>query len=148
MRHYETIYILRPDLSEVEHRSAMEKFQGLVEKEKGVVVRTEEWGKQRLAYQIKKTEYGHYILLNYCAMQGLIRELERNLKMDERVLKYQTVKLADKVDPERLLAEEEEAKRLKAEKEAPSKEVEKAPPEEAPPAEETTPALEEKNAVQ
>ena len=143
MRHYETIYILKPDLSEEEYRSAMEKVDGLIEKQKGVIIRTEEWGKQRLAYEIKKTEYGHYILVNYCALQELIRDLERNLKMDERVLKYQTVKLADKVDAEELLAKEEEAKKLKAQKETPPPETE-----EAPPAEMTTPTEEEKNAVQ
>ncbi|MFC1823889.1 30S ribosomal protein S6 [Thermodesulfobacteriota bacterium] len=146
MRHYETIYILKPDLSDEEHKSALEKFNELIEKQKGVVVRTEEWGKQRLAYEIKKTDYGHYILLNYCATQGLIRELERILKMDERVLKYQTVKLADKADAEELLAKEEEAKRVKAQKETPPPVREDVPPA-AETTPETTPTVEEKNAV-
>ncbi|MFH1479919.1 MAG: 30S ribosomal protein S6 [Pseudomonadota bacterium] len=111
MRHYETIYIIHPNLADEDYKAAITKFNERVEKQKGVVIKTEEWGKQRLAYLIKKVDKGSYVLMNYCGLPGLSQELERELKLDDRVLKYQTVKLADKVDPEALIMKEEEARK-------------------------------------
>jgi small subunit ribosomal protein S6 len=110
MRHYETIFIVNPNLSEEDYREALNKFTTMIEKQKGVLVRVEEWGTQKLAYVVKKFEKGVYVLMNYCGMPGLVAEIERDLKLDDRVLKYQTVKLADKVDPQALILREKEAK--------------------------------------
>jgi small subunit ribosomal protein S6 len=110
MRYYETIFILNPNLSEEDSREVLNKFTGMVEKQKGVLVRVEEWGNQKLAYVVKKFEKGFFVLMNYCGMPGLVAEIEREMKLDDRVLKYQTVKLADKVDPQELVLKEKEAK--------------------------------------
>lgn len=108
MKHYETIIIVNPNLGDEEYGEIVSKFRDLIGTSMGVVVKLEEWGKQRLAYELKKFDNGIYVLVDYCGEPGLIVELERNLKLDERVLKYQTVKLADKADPEALIREEEE----------------------------------------
>ncbi|MEJ2725562.1 MAG: 30S ribosomal protein S6 [Deltaproteobacteria bacterium] len=110
MRYYETIFILNPNLSEEDCREVLNKFTGMVEKQKGVLVRVEEWGNQKLAYVVKKFEKGFFVLMNYCGMPGLVAEIEREMKLDDRVLKCQTVKLADKVDPQELILKEKEAK--------------------------------------
>ena len=110
MKHYETLYIVNPELDEEDHKAVVGKFKDLIEKEKGVIVKLEEWGKQRLAYQIKKLDQGAYILLDYCGGPGITAVLERDLKLDDRILKYQTVKLADDVDPQTLVQKEEEIK--------------------------------------
>ncbi len=124
MRHYETLYIVNPELDDENYRSVIDKFRDLIEKENGVVVKLEEWGKQRLAYLVKKFDQGAYVLLDYCGGSDITAELERDLKLDDRVLKYQTVKLADDVDPQALLQKEEEARKETAATEEQAQETE------------------------
>jgi small subunit ribosomal protein S6 len=116
MRHYETIFIADPTLGDEACREAIGRFKNVIEKQKGVIVKVEEWGLQRLAYQLKKFDKGFYVLLNYCAAGGT-SELERELKLDDRILKYQTVKLADDADPEELILKEKEARKEPEKKE-------------------------------
>ncbi len=111
MRRYETIYIVDPTIKDEDHQGVIKKFQNLIEKEKGVFIKVNEWGKQRLAYEIKNFDKGSYILMDYCGDSGITAKLERDLKLDDRVLKYQTVKLADKVDPQELMRKEQESKK-------------------------------------
>ncbi|MBW2063419.1 MAG: 30S ribosomal protein S6 [Deltaproteobacteria bacterium] len=109
MRHYETIFILKPTLAEDEYKETLEKYSDLIEKSKGILIKTEEWGKQDLAYLVKKFDKGFFILLNYCGEPGITDRLERDMKIDERVIRFQTVKLADKADPDKLKREAESA---------------------------------------
>ena len=108
MRHYETIYISNPDLPEDAYKDLLTKCSGIIEKNKGVLVKVEEWGNNRLAYLVKKYDRGSYVLLDFCGTPGLTGELEREMKLDERILKFQTVKLAEDVDPQQLILMEEE----------------------------------------
>ena len=108
MRHYEIIYIINPNLADEDYQAVIQKFREQIEEQKGVVIKIQEWGKQTLAYLIRKFDKGYYVLVEFCAEQTLIAVLERTLKLDDRILKYQTVKLADKVDPEALLKEQED----------------------------------------
>ena len=59
-------------------------------------------GKKTLAYDIKKFDKGYYVLLQYCGEAGLTAELKRELGLDDRILKYQTIKLSDDADLEKL----------------------------------------------
>lgn len=113
MRHYETIYIVNPNLVDETYQEVIAKFNGLIEKEKGVIVKVDEWGTQKMAYDVKKFDKGSYVLVEYCGLSTLTAELERDLKLDDRILLYQTVKLADEVDPEELLLKEEEARKAR-----------------------------------
>jgi small subunit ribosomal protein S6 len=113
MRHYETIYILDPNLTLEDCKEVIKKYNDLVEKQKGTIIKVEGWGNQKFAYAVKKFDKGSYFLMNYCGDPGVTSELERDLKLDDRVLKYQTVKLGDKVDPEALIRKEKEAKQEK-----------------------------------
>jgi len=118
MRHYETIYIVNPELSDEDYKIEVEKFNNLTENLKGVIIKSKEWGKQRLAYDIRKFDKGFYVYMEYCADAGVTAELERALKLDDKILKYQTVKLSDKADPEELLLKEkEEERKISEEKE-------------------------------
>lgn len=110
MKHYETIFIANPNLGDEEYGEILKKFSNLIEKLKGVIVKVDEWGKQKLAYPLKKFDSGVYVLIEYCSEPGMTTDLERNLKLDERVLKYQTVKLADQADPEALIQKERETR--------------------------------------
>jgi small subunit ribosomal protein S6 len=104
MRNYETLYLLNPDLPEDEYKAETAKFLEIIEKNKGELIKTEEWGKRSLAYEVKKFDKGFYVLLEYCGDGGLVSEIERNFKLDERVLKYQTLKLSEHADVEALKA--------------------------------------------
>jgi len=109
VRHYETIYIVNPTVSDDDYGDVVNKFRGILEKHKGIIIKVEEWGKQKLAYTIKKNDKGSYVLIEYCGGPDLIGLFERDLKLDERILKYQTVKLDEDVDPETLLVKKDDA---------------------------------------
>lgn len=142
MRHYETIYIIKPTLSEKEHKEIIKKVNDLIEDQKGVIIRTEEWGKQKLAYEIEKFDHGSYILINYCSPQEMIIALAKVFKIHDGILKHQTVKLDDKADPQELLQKEKETQTTQKET---AEEAPNADESTAPPAEETNQANEVKN---
>jgi small subunit ribosomal protein S6 len=110
MRYYETLYLINPNIADEDYREVVNKFNSFVEKNKGVVIKVDEWGKKTLAYNVKKFDKGYYVLLQYCGEPVLIEKLQRDLKLDDRVIKYQTVKLSDNEDPEVLKARAEEGK--------------------------------------
>jgi small subunit ribosomal protein S6 len=130
LREYETIYILRPDLSEDEITGVKEKVTNIFSREEGHVLHQDIWGKKKLSYEIKKQPKGIYVHLSYLGGPAAIKELERNLRLMEPVLKYQTLRVATDVDVERRLAErdaEEQARAVAAaRKEAEAKEREEA----------------------
>lgn len=109
MRHYETIYIMKPSLPEEDYEATIEKFNGVVEKNQGVMIKLDKWGERSLAYELKKFRKGYYVLLDYCGEAGLTQDLERVFKLDDKVLKFQTVKLSEHADLEALLPKEEKA---------------------------------------
>ncbi len=127
MRQYETIFVINPTLVEETYREVVNKFKNVIEKQKGVIVKVEEWGNQRLAYTLKKFDKGFYVLFNYCADAGVTAEFERELKLDDRILLYQTAKLAEGVDPQALIAKEKEGK-----KEPQARESQETPTQEMP----------------
>ncbi|MFC1495665.1 30S ribosomal protein S6 [Thermodesulfobacteriota bacterium] len=106
MRHYELIYIVNPNLNDEDFHELVKKYSGIIENLKGIIIKTQEWGKQRLAYRIRKFYNGVYVYVDFCAENKSIAELERNLKLDDNILKFQTVKLADQANPEELLEKE------------------------------------------
>jgi small subunit ribosomal protein S6 len=101
MRKYETFFIIDPDLTEEAFNLASEKLKGIVTTNGGVVLTYVPWGKKKLAYPVKKRNQGLYILMEYGGGPQLVAELERNMRLDERVLKFITVKLEDRFDPEK-----------------------------------------------
>lgn len=103
MRKYETIYILQPDLSEDENKVIADKVQDVIATYKGDFQRLEDWGVRKLAYSIKKFARGRYMYLRYDGGRELIAELERRLRLDEKVLRYQSVNITDQ--PEKAVAE-------------------------------------------
>ncbi|MEI6305256.1 MAG: 30S ribosomal protein S6 [Deltaproteobacteria bacterium] len=103
MRKYETIYILQPDLSEDDIKAVADKVQDVISSYKGDFNRLEDWGVRKLAYPIRKCARGRYLYLRYDGGRELIAELERRLRLDEKVLRYQSVNITDL--PEKPVAE-------------------------------------------
>ena len=105
MRRYETIFIVDPDLSEEERSPLFERLKDLFLQHNGLLVLVDEWGTQKLAYEIKKKARGYYVRLDYCGTGTLVNEIERFFRIDDRVLKYMTVLLEKDVDIERVKEE-------------------------------------------
>lgn len=102
MRRYETIVIVHPDLPDDELLLLMDRYRAIVAERQGRVVRVEKWGKKKLAYEIRKQHRGVYFLLDYAGNSAVVDELERNLKIEDRVLKFLTVRKADVENVEEL----------------------------------------------
>ena len=88
MNPYEAMYIIVPELDEETNRSVIEKFKGIVEQNGGEIAALDEWGKRKLAYVIDYKTEGYYVLMSFSGSSELPKELERNLKNDERVLRF------------------------------------------------------------
>jgi len=113
MRNYETIFVVNPTLGEEGYKEVLKKYSTLVERQKGILIRIEEWGVQRLAHAVKRFDKGAFVLMNYCGPSGITSELERDLKLDDRVFRFQTVKIAEDVDPQELILKEKEKEKKK-----------------------------------
>ena len=97
MNRYDLIFIIQSDVPKDEIDEIVERYKGIVASLKGTVVKAEKWGIRRLAYKIEKQGRGFYVLLDFVGNTPVIRELERNLKFDDKVLRYQTVKRVSQV---------------------------------------------------
>ena len=111
---YETVFIIRPEVDEAELGQLIEKLEGIIGKYDGSVLVREDWGRRKLAYPINKHFHGIYLYLNYTGSNGLPRELERNVRIDDNLIRFLTVRLSENVDVDatRQLAEERQKKRL------------------------------------
>lgn len=101
MRKYETFFIVDPDLPDEVNTVIDDKVKNVVDANGGSILTYTPWGKKKLAYPVKKRTRGHYVLMEYTGGPDLVAELERNMRMDERILKFITVKLDDHYDPEK-----------------------------------------------
>jgi small subunit ribosomal protein S6 len=101
MRKYETFIIIDPDLPDEINTALDNKVQSIVTSNQGEVLTYVPWGKRKLAYAIRKRTRGLYVLMEFAGGPRLVAELERNLRIDERILKFITVMLEERFDPEK-----------------------------------------------
>lgn len=99
MRRYETILITPADLPEDDLAGLIARYGAIVTAQKGILVKIERWGKRKLAYLIRKQARGFYILIDFAGESAVVNELERNFKIDEKILKFMTIQKVEKVDP-------------------------------------------------
>jgi small subunit ribosomal protein S6 len=113
-REYETIYILKPDIDADSAEKVGSRVVEVVDREKGRLTKVELWGRRRLAYDIAKCRRGVYVYLKYLGTGSVVNELERNLRLFDDVLKYQTVLLRSdvKLDDVQVVDEEVKFERL------------------------------------
>ncbi len=90
---YETVFIITPVLSDAQMKETVQKFKDLLTERGAEMVHEEHWGLKKLAYPIQKKSTGFYHLIEYRAEGKLIDELEIEIKRDERVMRFLTVKL-------------------------------------------------------
>ena len=144
MRRYESVWVVNGDLPDEEVQSAIDKFTRIITSQGGILAGVDEWGRRKLAYKIQGTFRGYYVLADFAGTADTVRELERNYRIDDRIIRYLTTKKADQVNLEALQAEIEAKAKAKAAAAEPevAPEAEAAAPVEAPAPEE--PAAEAK----
>lgn len=99
-REYETIYILRPGTTNEGVAEVNQRVRGIIENMGGKVLKVDNWGKRRLAYEIEKERKGIYLHWQYLATRGVVDEIERNMRMLDSVVRYMSVKLDANIDAE------------------------------------------------
>lgn len=100
MREFETLLLFSPELPTEEREKLIASLTGIIERDGGKTVEIDQWGMRDLAYPVHKHMRGFYVRLVYQAPSALIAELERNIRINDSILKFLTVKLAEKVSEE------------------------------------------------
>lgn len=93
MRDYELAFVIRPDLEDEAFDAVTEKVAGYIQATGGEVTKTDVWGRRRLAYPIRKYVEGYYVLMQAQMNANALTELERNLRLNEDVMRHLVVRL-------------------------------------------------------
>jgi len=109
LRLYDVLVIVDPRLTEEEVAQLLGRLQESVSALGGEVVSTENWGKRRLSFEIKKQREGSYVLLQVKAEPAVVREFERQLRLNESVLRFMTTRVIERRRPARAEASPESA---------------------------------------
>ena len=97
-REYETIYILRPNTPNEGVAEVNTRIKNVIETMGGKIIKVDNWGKRRLAYEVAKERKGIYLYWQYLATPGVVEETERNLRMLDSVIRYLSVKVDEDID--------------------------------------------------
>ena len=93
MRRYETIFIASPLLTEEQVDDLVRHFEGIIAEQGGELLKTDKWGRKKLAYEVQKFSEGYYTLFDMNAGPNLIAELERRFRNHDSVIKYMSVRM-------------------------------------------------------
>ncbi len=108
MAFYETVFILRQDLTQQQVEELSNGFKEIITSNKGKMIKEENWGLRTLAYKIKKNKKGHYVLFETESPASAIAEFERKMSINENVLRFMTIKLAHASEgPSAILSQKE-----------------------------------------
>src|ERR1043165_4635979 len=97
-REYETIYILRPNTPNEGVAEVNTRIKGVIEGMGGKIIKVDNWGKRRLAYEVAKERKGIYLYWQYLAQPGVVEETERNLRMLDSVIRSLSTKVDENID--------------------------------------------------
>jgi len=95
-RHYETLFVVKPTLTEEEIKAQIENVKSILEKNGAQIAGEFDWGMRKLAYEIDKNPRGYYYVIYYTAPSALIKELERNFRYNEDIIRFLNVKYENK----------------------------------------------------
>ena len=87
MNKYELMYVTKSDATEEKRTQLLEKFKGIIQAD-GQIDNVDEWGNRRLAYEINKVNEGYYVLIHFNASADVPKELDRNLKIADEVIRH------------------------------------------------------------
>jgi small subunit ribosomal protein S6 len=104
-REYELVFVVRPDVADEDLEVIKDRTTRIIEEREGKMLDVEDWGKRRLAYDIRKYSKGHYFLFRYLGGTDAVNEIERTFRIDDSVLRFLHIKEDDRVDVETRVAE-------------------------------------------
>jgi small subunit ribosomal protein S6 len=87
---YESVFIIRQDMSSSDVDKITDDFVNIIKNEKGSIVKTEYWGLRNLAYEIDNNKKGHYVFLGFEGNGDVVNELQRKMKLSENIIRYMT----------------------------------------------------------
>lgn len=93
MNKYELLFVIAPSLAEEEVKAVVEKAKDVIANGGGVVDNVDEWGKRRLAYEINHISEGYYVLVNFTSSPELPKELDRVLRISDKLIRHLIIKL-------------------------------------------------------
>ena len=111
MRTYEALYIVRPDVRDDDVQTIAKEVETLVTENGGAIVRSEIWGKRKLAYEVQKCSEGYYILLRFDAGPSFVARLENHFRLTDAIIRYLVVHFDERL----LRLEASQKKRREAE---------------------------------
>ena len=112
MPFYESVFIVRQDVPAAQVETLTTTFADMISANGGKVTKTEQWGLRTLAYRINKNKKGHYVLFNLDAPTAAVTEMERNMRLNEDVLRFMTVRVEElEAGPSAMLRKDERADR-------------------------------------
>ncbi len=100
LRKYELIFLVQPEATDEEREKVETRLQGVFESEGVVLIKREDWGKRKLAYEIRKHNKAFYHYLVFACRPGVTAEIERVLRMLDACVRFQHIKLEDGIDPD------------------------------------------------
>jgi small subunit ribosomal protein S6 len=100
LREYETIYILESTIDPDEADRIATRVKEIITARTGHLLKIDNWGKRKLAYPIRKSSRGVFVFVKYLGFEDLVAEIERNLRLLDAVVRYQTVVMKPDVKPE------------------------------------------------
>lgn len=97
MREYEFTFVVQPEITEEGIQAIQERFEGILAKHGSEKLFYEDWGRRRLAYEIRKFQKGHYQVLHFLSQGAVVPDLERSARLDDSILRFLTVLASDDV---------------------------------------------------
>jgi len=91
-RTYEMVYIIRPNMEEEQVQAVVEKFSSLINENEGEITTVDNWGKRRLAYEIRDFNEGFYYLTTFQGVPATAEELDRVLKITDEILRFMIIR--------------------------------------------------------
>jgi len=95
LRKYEFTLVTRANLSSEEYKKTVVRYEDLMKKDGGEIFRKDDWGVKKLTFPIKKQFRGHFHLYNFIGHNSSLPEMERLLRIDDRILRHLTIRLPD-----------------------------------------------------
>jgi len=107
LREYETIFLVRPELTDDNVDKIKDRVRNIINREGGKALKFTIWGKKKTAYPVEKQPRAIYVHSLYLGGSALVAEVERNLRNLDEVTRFLSVKIADEIDPETRQVEED-----------------------------------------
>jgi len=99
VQEYETVIVVDPDLSEEQKEEVFAKMGNIIKQYGGILKEIEKWGIRNLAFNVNHKQKGYYALLRYYGKSDIVEKLERDIRINDKIIRFLTIKVSPKVSP-------------------------------------------------